>query len=368
MKKQYRVVLGGCFAAMSYLSAQVACADLLIGVAGPMTGPYASGGQQMRNGAEMAIADINARGGVLGQKLKLVVGDDVCDPKQAVSVANTFVNKGVVFVDGHYCSSSTMPASEVYGDESIPMATISTNPQITERGLINVLRVVGRDDQQGVVAADYIAKNLQGKKVAVVDDKSAYGKGLADEVAKGLKAKGISTVLETSITSGEKDYNALISRLRAAGAEVLAFGGYYAELGMILRQAEQSGLKLTTIGGDTLTNSELLTAAGSAADGTLFTFGPDPRNSPAASEVVEQFRKSKIEPEGYTLYSYATIQLFAQAATEAGSIQLDDMRKVWGKKTFDTVVGPLSFNEKGDITKPGYVVYRWTGSQYGYAN
>lgn len=367
MKKQYRM-LGSCFAAMGYLIAQSASADLLIGVAGPMTGPYASGGQQMRNGAEMAVADINARGGVLGQKLKLVVGDDVCDPKQAVSVANTFVNKGVAFVDGHYCSSSTMPASEVYADEEIPMATISTNPQITERGLQNILRVVGRDDQQGAVAAEYLAKRFAKSKIAVVDDKSAYGKGLADEIAKGLKANGVTPVLQTSITAGEKDYNGLVSRMKAAGVEVLAYGGYYTELGMILRQAEQGGLKLTTIGGDTLTNSELLVAAGSAANGTLFTFGPDPRNTPAAAEVVKNFRKASIEPEGYTLYSYATIQLFAEAAQQAGSTKLADIRKVWGNKTFDTVVGPLSFDSKGDITKPGYVVYRWSGNQYGYAD
>ncbi|MRK21913.1 branched-chain amino acid ABC transporter substrate-binding protein [Pseudomonas sp. JG-B] len=366
MKKQFHV-LSGCVAAMGYLVAQCASADLLVGVAGPMTGPYASGGQQMRNGAEMAIADINARGGVLGQKLSLVVGDDVCDPKQAVSVANTFVNKGVAFVDGHYCSSSTMPASEVYADEEIPMATISTNPQVTERGLQNIVRVVGRDDQQGVVAADYLAQRFATNKIAVIDDKSAYGKGLADEIDKGLKAKGVTPALRASITAGEKDYNGLVSRLKAANIDVLAYGGYYTELGMILRQASQGGLKLTAIGGDTLTNSELLVAAGAAAEGTLFTFGPDPRETPAAAEVVKTFRKSNIEPEGYTLYSYATIQVFAQAAEQAGSTKLADIRKVLASKTFDTVVGPLSFDSKGDITKSGYVVYRWTGNQYGYA-
>ncbi|MFD2646088.1 branched-chain amino acid ABC transporter substrate-binding protein [Pseudomonas japonica] len=350
-----------------YLWTQAAQADLLIGVAGPMTGPYASGGEQMRNGAERAIADINARGGVLGQPLKLVVGDDVCDPKQAVAVANTLVNKGVVFVDGHYCSSSTMPASEVYADEGISMATISTNPQVTERGLNNLIRVVGRDDQQGGVAAQYLARHFAGRKIAVVDDKSAYGKGLADEVDKGLRAQGLSLALRTSITAGEKDYNSLVSRMKAAGIEVLAYGGYYTELGLILRQAAQSGLKLTTIGGDTLTNSELLVAGGAAADGTLFTFGPDPRTSPAAAEIVASFRQARIEPEGYTLYSYAAVQLFAQAAQLAGSTKVEDIRKAWSGQTFDTVVGPLAFDAKGDITQSAYVVYRWSGNQYGYA-
>ncbi|NBA94875.1 branched-chain amino acid ABC transporter substrate-binding protein [Pseudomonas sp. R5(2019)] len=360
--------LGLCMASLAGLFAQGASADLLIGVAGPMTGPYASGGQQMRNGAQMAVDDINAKGGVLGQPLKLIVGDDVCDPKQAVSVANTFVNKGVIFVDGHYCSSSTMPASEVYADESIPMATISTNPQVTERGLNNIVRVVGRDDQQGVVAADYLASHFAGKKIAVIDDKSAYGKGLADEIGKGLKARNVVIALRESITAGEKDYNGLISKLKAGGIEVLAFGGYYTELGMILRQASQAGLKLKVIGGDTLTNSELLMAAGQAADGVLFTFGPDPRLNAEAAQVVANFRKANIEPEGYTLYSYATVQLFAQAAERARTTRLEGIRSALGEGAYDTVVGPLSFDRKGDITQPGYVVYRWSGTQYGYAN
>lgn len=358
---------GASLAVAGYLFAQSAYADLLIGVAGPMTGPYASGGEQMRNGAERAVADINAQGGVLGQKLKLVVGDDVCDPKQAVAVANTLVNKGVVFVDGHYCSSSTMPASEVYADEGISMATISTNPQVTERGLTNLIRVVGRDDQQGGVAAQYLAKHFSNRKIAIVDDKSAYGKGLADELEKGLKAQGLAPVLRSSITAGEKDYNSLVSRLKAAGVEVLAYGGYYTELGLILRQSAQAGMKLTAIGGDTLTNSELLVAAGAAADGTLFTFGPDPRATPGAAEVVASFRKANIEPEGYTLYSYAAVQMFALAAEKAGSTKLDDIHKAWRSQTFDTVVGPLAFDAKGDITQASYVVYRWSGNQYGYA-
>ncbi|MFJ4291132.1 branched-chain amino acid ABC transporter substrate-binding protein [Cupriavidus sp. NPDC089707] len=345
-----------------------AWADLLIGVAGPMTGPYASGGEQMRTGAEQAIADINARGGVLGQKLKLVIGDDVCDPKQAVSVANTLVNKGVVFVDGHYCSSSTIPASEVYHDAGIPMATISTSPKVTDRGLANIVRVTGRDDQQGNVAASYLARNFSGRKIAVVDDKSAYGKGLADEVAKSLADHKAKVSLRESITAGEKDYNVLVSKLKAAGIEVLAYGGYYTELGLILRQAAQAGLKLAVMGGDTLTNTELLSAAGPAANGVMFTFGPDPRKNAEARDVVERFRQAKIEPDGYTLYSYATIQVFAQAAERARSVKPEAVQKALRNGNYSTVVGPISFDSKGDLTKPGYVVYRWSGNQYGYAN
>ncbi len=193
--------------------AGVAQADLKVAIAGPMTGQYASAGDQIRKGAEMAVADINAKGGVLGQKLVLEVGDDACDPKQAVSVANTMVNKKIVFMHGHWCSSSTIPASDVYAEAGIPMATVSTNPQVTERGLKNLFRIMGRDDQQGLVAGGFIADQFKGKKVAVVDDKSAYGKGLADEIAKAMNGKGAKPALRESITAGEKVYSALITKL-----------------------------------------------------------------------------------------------------------------------------------------------------------
>ena len=215
------VLLAG-FSLLAFVGGH-AYADHLVEIAGPMTGQYASAGDQIRKGAEMAIADINAKGGVLGQKLKLEIGDDACDPKQAVSVANTMVNKKIVFMHGHWCSSSTIPASDVYNESQIPMATVSTNPQVTERGLKNIFRIMGRDDQQGLVAGGYLADNFKDKKIAVVDDKSAYGKGLADEIAKAIEAKKVKVVLRESITAGEKDYSGLVSKLKSAGVEVIAF-------------------------------------------------------------------------------------------------------------------------------------------------
>ena len=344
-----------------------ALADLSVAIAGPMTGQYASAGDQIRKGAEMAIADINARGGVLGEKLKLEVGDDACDPKQAVSVANTMVNKGIVFMHGHWCSSSTIPASEVYVEADIPMATVSTNPQVTERGLNNIFRIMGRDDQQGMVAGSYITEKFAGKKVAVVDDKSAYGKGLADEIAKAMTAKGAKPALRESITAGEKDYSALVSKLKAASVDVLAYGGYHTEVALILRQAQQAGLKLTVVGGDTMTNSELVTAAGPAADNVYFTFAPDPRKNANAADVVKRFRDAKVEPEGYVMYAYAAMQLFAEAATQAKSAKPADVQKALAKGSFDTVIGKLAFDAKGDNKAPGFVVYKWQGGQYDYA-
>jgi len=350
------------------LTSTYAYADLLVGIAGPMTGQYASAGDQIRKGAEMAIADINTKGGVLGQKIKLEVGDDACDPKQAVSVANTMVNKKIVFMHGHWCSSSTIPASDVYNEAQIPMATVSTNPQVTERGLKNIFRIMGRDDQQGLVAGDYLADTYKGKKIAVVDDKSAYGKGLADEIAKAIEAKKVKVALRESITAGEKDYSGLVSKLKSAGVEVMAYGGYHTEVALILRQAQQAGLKLTVMGGDTMTNSELVTAAGVNADNVLFTFSPDPRKNPAAADIVKRFRDAKVEPEGYVMYAYAAMQLFAQAAEKAKSTKYADMEKSMRGGSFDTVIGKLSFDAKGDNKLPGFRVYRWKGNQYDYVN
>ena len=347
--------------------AQLAHADLTVAIAGPMTGQYASAGDQIRRGAEMAIADINAKGGVLGQKLKLEVGDDACDPKQAVSVANTMVNKKIVFMHGHWCSSSTIPASEVYAEADIPMATVSTNPQVTERGLKNIFRIMGRDDQQGMVAGGYIADKFKGKKVAVLDDKSAYGKGLADEMAKAMTAKGLKPTLRESITAGEKDYSGIVTKLKQAGIEVLAYGGYHTEVALILRQAQQAGLKLTVMGGDTMTNSELVTAAGANSDNVMFTFSPDPRKNPDAAPIVKRFRDAKVEPEGYVMYAYAAMQLFADAATLAKSTKYADLEKTLRGGNFKTVIGDLAFDAKGDQKQPGFVVYQWKGGQYDYA-
>ncbi|THF61866.1 branched-chain amino acid ABC transporter substrate-binding protein [Pseudothauera nasutitermitis] len=346
---------------------QATLADLSVAIAGPMTGQYASAGDQIRRGADMAIADINARGGVLGEKLKLEVGDDACDPKQAVSVANTMVNRNIVFMHGHWCSSSTIPASDVYNEADILMATVSTNPQVTERGLQNIFRIMGRDDQQGMVAGGYIADTFKGKKVAVVDDKSAYGKGLADETAKAMEANGLKPALREAITAGEKDYSGLVTKMKQAGVEAMAYGGYHTEVALILRQAQQAGLNLTVIGGDTMTNSELVTAAGPAADNVLFTFSPDPRKNPDAAPVVEKFRAAKVEPEGYVLYAYAAFQLFEQAATKAGSTDYKALEKAVRGNTFKTVIGDLAFDAQGNLATPGFVVYRWQGGAYDYA-
>lgn len=365
MKKLSTLVLA---AAALVLTGQVAKADITVATAGPMTGQYASFGAQMKAGAEQAVADINAAGGVLGQKLKLSVGDDACDPKQAVAVANDMVRQGVKLMAGHFCSGSSIPASKVYEEEGILMISpASTNPKLTEEGGPNVFRVCGRDDQQGEVAGGFLAKNYAGKKIAFVHDKTAYGKGLADETLKSYKAAGGKEVMYEAYTAGEKDYSALVSKLKQAGVDVLYVGGYHTEAGLIVRQMREQGMNTVLVSGDALVTDEYWSITGPAGEGTLMTFSPDPRKNEKAAPIVKAFRDKGVEPEGYVLYTYAVMQIFKQAAEKAGSADIGKILPVLqsGMK-FDTVLGDLSFDKKGDVTLPGYVFYVWKNGKYDY--
>lgn len=367
-----RLVLGAALATAAMLPwsmgarAQGNQAPIRIAVAGPMTGQYAAFGIQMRNGAEQAVADINAKGGVLGRQLVLEIGDDACDPRQAVSVANQLASRGVRFVAGHFCSGSSIPASKVYTEEGVlQISPASTNPNYTDQGSWNTFRTCGRDDQQGQVAGRYIAEHFKGKKVAILHDNSAYGKGLADETKKALNADGMQETIYAAYTPGERDYNALVSRLKEAGIDVIYIGGYHTEAGLILRQAKEQGMNVTLIGGDALVTNEFWQITGAAGEGTLMTFSSDPRRRPTAAEVVQRFRAKNIDPEGYVLYTYAAIQVWAEAAQKANSLdpkRIADTLK--GQGPWQTVLGPISFDRKGDVTVPDYVFYVWKNGSY----
>jgi branched-chain amino acid transport system substrate-binding protein len=351
--------------AMAFAAAP-ASAQIKIGVAGPITGSLASFGKQLTDGAEQAVADINAKGGVLGQKLVLEEGDDACDPKQAVSVANKFAGEGVKFVAGHFCSSSSIPASKVYTEEGILQITpASTNPAFTENGSWNTFRTCGRDDQQGQFAGPYLAKEFKDRKIAILHDNTTYGKGIADLTKKYMNEAGKQETLYQAIVPGERDYTALVSRLKEAGIDIIYIGGYHPEVGLITKQAREQGLKATVIGPDSINTKELWQITGDAGNGIMFTFAPDPSLRPVAAAVVKEFKDKGVNPEGYTLYTYAAIQEWAEAATKAGSI---DPKKVAetlkASGPWDTVLGPLSYDKKGDLTKAEYVWYIWHNGDY----
>jgi len=364
-----KAVLASLALAVGLGSAAARADDILIGVAGPMTGDYAAFGEQFRRGAEAAVADINAAGGLLGRQVALAVGDDACDPKQATAVANDFVSQGVVFVAGHFCSGSTIPASAVYAEEAILEITpSSTNPAVTEglfaKGITTIFRTCGRDDQQGKVAGEYIGQTFMGKPVAVLHDKSTGGKGYADVAKATMNAMGLQETLYEAYTAGEQDFTALIAKLKAAKIEAVILGGYHTEAALILRQAKEQGYSVQMVGPDSLNTEEIVTIAGDAAEGLMFTNNPDPRNNPAAAPVAERLRAGGFEPEGYTLTTYAAVQLWALAVKEAGSLEAAAVAAALRAHPWETIIGTLEYDEKGDLTEAPYVWYQFKGGSY----
>jgi branched-chain amino acid transport system substrate-binding protein len=362
MKKLISISL----AALALGAAPAWADDLTIAVAGPMTGPVASIGEQMKRGAEAAAAAINEAGGVNGRKIKLVIEDDACDPKQAVAVANLIVGQQIKFVDGHACSGSSIPASEVYADNSVLMMTpASSNPTLTEKWHPTILRLYGRDDAQGAFVGPWIADKYKGQKVAILNDKSQYGKGLADAVAASMNKAGLKEILNEGINPGEKDYSAIVTKLKASGADLVYFGGYHTEAGLIARQAADAGLKLHLMVGDSIATPEFWAVSGPAGDGTLFTFPTDPRRSPAAQKALEQFKAENFEPEGFTLFSYGVVQAIAEGVKRAGA---DDPKKVVkaleSGEAIPTALGDVKFDGKGDIRDPRYDINQWRAGKF----
>lgn len=352
-------------AAVAAMAAGPARAEIVVGLAGPITGPNAVFGEQMRRGAEMAVNDLNAKGGVLGQKLKFVIGDDASNPSQGVAVANKMATDGAAVVVGHFNSSVSIPASKVYADEGILMISpASTNPQLTEQGLDTVFRTCGRDDQQGDVAAAYLLKNHKNDKVAVIHDQTTYGKGLADATKAAMNKGGLTEAMYDAVTVGERDFSALITKMRNAGIQVVYFGGLHTEGGLLVRQMAEGGLKAQFISGDGVVNQEFWNIAGPTAEGALVTFGAENRDNPAAADVVKAFRAQGFEPEAYTLYTYAAVQAWAQAAEKAKSADAAKVAAALRAATFPTVIGGLAFDAKGDRKETDYVFYKWSNGTY----
>ena len=355
------IVLKAIPLALSLCLATAVQAQIKMGVAGPITGANAAFGAQLNQGVQQAAEDINKAGGILGQKIEVEPGDDVSDPKQGVSVANKFVGDGVKFVVGHFNSGVTIPASDVYSENGILFITPSaTNPKVTDRKLWDAFRTCGRDDQQGMVWAELARDKLKGKKIAVVHDKTTYGKGLADAALDNMHKMGVKEVLYEGVNTGEKDYSAIVSKIKESGADYLMWGGLHTEGGLIVRQMRDQGMSTVMISGDGITDSEFAAIGGPGVEGTLMTFGPEPRKNPNAQEAVAAFKAKGFDPQGYTLYSYAAVQIIKQAAEKAKSL---DPKKVaeamHSGMTFSTVIGPIAYDKKGDRTTVDYVWYVW---------
>ena len=348
------------------LTAPAGFAEILIGAAGPLQGQYAAFGEQLRRGAQLAVDDINATGGLNGEPLKLEMADDGCEPRQAVDVATRLVAKGVKFVAGHYCSGSSIPASKIYEAAGVvQISPASTNPKFTDDGGWNVHRVCTRDDAQGGFAGRFIATQDRGRKIAILADQSVYGQSLAGAARAAIRAAGLAETLFESYTAGAKDYGELVLKLRAAAIEVVYLGGYHTEAALILRQMRELGLSAQLIGGDALVTDEFWVGARDAGEGTLMTFAPDPQQIAAALPSVERFKAGGYNPEGFTLHAYAAVQAWVQAAQATGGT---DSRKIaeWLRagNLLKTVIGDIALDGKGDVKEPRYTWFRWSEGKY----
>jgi branched-chain amino acid transport system substrate-binding protein len=347
------------------LLAPPARAEIPIAVVGPITGENAFFGDQMKYGAEQAAADINAHGGVNGEKITLRIFDDACDPKQAVTVANHIISAGIKFVVGHFCSGAAIPASKIYNEEGIFMVSPSaTNPALTDAGLSNVFRVAGRDDKQGAIDGQYILKHYHDKSVAIMHDQSTWGKDIAEKVKQTLNQAGMKEVLFESFSPGDRDYSSLITKLKQTGTNVAFIGGFSTEVGLIARQMKEQGVTIQIIGGDALVTDQFWAITGSAGEGVMMSFNPDPRKRTEAKAALDSIRKAGFEPEGYTLYTYAAVQVIAEGITRTGQANPLKVAEAVKQKPVGTVLGPIGFDKNGDVTGTTFVLYRWHDGKY----
>ncbi len=355
-------ILTGATLAASLAFAPMAHADIVIGLIAPLTGPVAAYGDQVKNGAQTAIDEINKNGGILGQKVVLKMADDAGEPKQGVSAANQLVGEDVHFVVGPVTSGVAIPVSDALAENGVLMVTpTATAPDLTKRGLPNVLRTCGRDDQQAEVAANYVLKQFAGKRVAIINDKGAYGKGLADAFKATLNKGGITEVLNDAITPGDKDFSALTTRLKAANVDVIYFGGYHPEGGLLVRQLHDLSVNATLIGGDGLSNSEFWTIGTSAAAGTVFTNASDAMKNPDSQAAAKALQDKNIPPEAFTLNAYAAVEVLKAGIEKAGSA--DDALAVAtalkGGEPIPTAIGKVTYGESGDLTSQSFSLYKW---------
>ncbi|WP_040617106.1 branched-chain amino acid ABC transporter substrate-binding protein [Roseibium sp. TrichSKD4] len=348
------------------LSALPSRAEIQIGVAGPLTGEFAPFGEQMVIGARVAAADINARGGILGEPVTLVTSDDKCDAEEAKAVANQMVGSGVSLVVGNFCFSATLASAPILAERSILQITLGTTlPQLTDdRAGPGLFRLAPRDDEQAAAIVEGLAKDLSDARIAIVHDKSAYGKALADAVRAQLNERGIRETIYEAIDPGAPEYQTLGSILQLDNVEVLVFGGYHPEAASLQREFARRGLTIQMIGGDALGTDEFWLLSGEAGEGTLFALPPNLADLASAKGFAERLAEADVVARGYDVATYAAIELWAKAVEQAGTLDFEAVGAALADGQFETLLGAVSFDEKGDRSQPGYVLHLWSGGRY----
>jgi branched-chain amino acid transport system substrate-binding protein len=343
-----------------------AAAEIRLGFAGPLSGPYAPSGVHSRAAVELAVADLNRNGGVLGEPVRLVVADDGCGLQQAVEAARQLVSAGVPAVIGHLCSHSSLLAAGIYETADVLMITpSSTHPRLTEEGRQNVFRLKGRDDQQGKLAADLLAAHWPGKAIAILHDGSVYGEDLAMQARQQLRAQGVVPAIYDLYTPGEPGYSALAARLQAAGVQVLYLGGYGPDAARIVRALRARGDDLQLVGGDGLGMNDFWSIAGEDGAGTLFSTRPKPEGLPAATELLDRLRAQGLGASSAAgLGWYAAVQVWAQAVQRAGTLDIAAVVRMLHRGRFETVLGRVAFDWKGDLEGASWQWQKWQDGTY----
>ncbi|MEO7031769.1 MAG: branched-chain amino acid ABC transporter substrate-binding protein [Herbaspirillum sp.] len=333
-----------------------------IAIAGPFTGALTQYGTMVKEGVDTAIEQINAAGGVLGKKLEAVTVDDGCEPKQGPVVANRIVNDKIHYVVGHVCSGATIAATDIYNNEGVVMVTPSaTSPAVTDGKKYDMIfRTIGRDDQQGPAAAKFIIQKIKPTKVAVLHDKQSYGQGIATAVKNDLTKAGVNVVLFEGITAGDSDYSAVITKLKAAGATFVYYGGYHPEMGLLLRQAAEQGLKAKFMGPEGVGNPDINAIAGPAAEGMLVTLPADFTQDPANAAIVKAFKDKNRNPSGaFQLTAYSATLAIADGIKGVGADNPTKVASYLHSHTISTPIGKISWNKQGDLKDFKFDVFTW---------
>jgi len=353
----------------SFLCAPVSAADAIkLGVAGPHSGDLAPYGIPTKQAAEMVVAEINAKGGVLGRKVELLIEDDQCKPEIAANVATKLVSEKADVVVGHVCSGATKAALGIYKDAKIiVMSPSATNPPLTKSGEYpNFYRTIAADDEQGQLAATFATDKLGAKKIAIIHDKGDYGKGFADFskefVEKGGKAK---VVMYEGITPGAMDYSAVVQKIRKEGADAVIFGGYHPEASKLVAQMKKKRVDIPFIGPDGVKGVGFLEIARKDAEGVYATGPMDVSKYEVNRKARADFQKQYgSEPGTFFDQGYAAVQALLNAIQVAGSTNYDAVTKALHNSYVETSVGRIKFDQKGDAEGVGFAVYQVRNGEF----
>ncbi|RXZ42753.1 branched-chain amino acid ABC transporter substrate-binding protein [Crenobacter cavernae] len=335
-----------------------------IGQVSPMTGPIAHFGKDNERGAILAIDELNAEGVEIGGKkvkFELISEDDQADPKIGTQVAQRLVDAKIVAVVGHLNSGTTIPASKIYSDAGIPqISPAATNPDYTKQGFKTAFRVIGNDIQQGKALGEFAVGGLKAKKIAIIDDRTAYGQGLADEFEKAVKAKGGTVIKREFTTNTATDFNAILTSIKGSNPDLVFYGGMDAQAGPMAKQMKRLGLKAKLLGGDGIQTPEFMKLAGDAAEGQYASSPGMPKEKmPGFADFNKRFQaKFNTEIQIYAPYEYDAVRVLVDAMKRAQSTDPKAFLPEVGKTDYNGVTGRIQFDEKGDIKNGAVTVYQ----------